>query len=258
MRKTNSEFLDFQKTLFAIRNIVLRKDIRLSSVHEKTGFTVLIIIVILYVGAYLSTLGNISLKEVGANFKDPIQINFVRVINPRFSKLNEKQIEIFLNLLKKNTFRHLGISLNFKSHPSIAIEDFFEIAKVRLGEKKLKLDLFAKGNRLFPNQNPSILADALINEYKTGHEHFSLEKLIYFGKESLPNSKKEIFDGSNDLNEVMKKTASFHFDSFKKLKEIIHTDGNPIIKQDTNNHDYLNWNNSVTAFPEYDLDIPRI
>ena len=194
-------------------------------------------------------------KEIGINYPGSVVVNVVRVINPRFTELSDSQFDKTLDLLKENIKTHLGISVVFKMHPTMSMNHFFDRSETKLGNQTEDLRYFIQKNRLFSDQDPNILAQALINEYSDGKHKYSLTKLIEFAKEASSINEKTLFEGKGNLKSLMVEVSSLHFQYYKEIERIVHRDGKLLINTNDNFNEYLYWAKNLTAFPEYDFII---
>lgn len=159
-----------------------------------------------------------------------IKLTVAHVVNPRFEKFSEAQIEVFLDSLKSTTKAQLGRDIEFGKVETFAIADFFApLPSYAAGWRKPFIYDFkaGKGNRA---QLEAAYANSISNQ-KTPAKDWATYAAREIGLERL----------DTDPTLWKKRFTDTHLQRLESLKSVMATDGKPVIDE-TPYNEWIFWN----------------
>lgn len=172
-----------------------------------------------------------------------ITLNFVRAINPRFPKLDEKYISIYLSQARNVVKEHFGLNLTFKRQRDITVKSLFEVFSQKVRQELNKnICNFKKSNI----DKARLVAD-LHQTLKSYESKMNLNQMLSFARPHLV-SKKDI-NTSHDLAVALIDTELYRLKQWLKIKA---KDGKSVINENDFN-EWSYWDSLGYFHSQYDV-----
>jgi hypothetical protein len=172
-----------------------------------------------------------------------VTINYARVINPRFKKMNEKQIKIYFKEAARVSKKHFGIDITFKEKPSRTIKELFTTFTKEFSIELYKFIYDFKNDHGDRNK----LVQNLFQALAAYSVHLPFEDMVGFAKDYIISSSS--LDTLESLTEALIDTEMIRL---KAWMHVLALDDKPVIDKNPYN-EWTFWDS--LGYEKRDFDV---